>query len=226
MAPLVRPAFTGRLAPTVAGLLVVVVATALLSGCTAARPLPTPAAASPTVNANSASFSADGKRVHIAAASGCPATLGKATDVFNVISASPALLPTAPSPLAGLICSYGSKPGNRPTSTPGSSGKPSKVRFTSGLTHQATLSASDDRRLAATITALSMAPPPPGPVNCPMALVGEREVLVLSYSPSLDIDLWFEDTGCETLDNGTLTSWQIANPSFSKFVILAQSLAR
>jgi hypothetical protein len=39
------------------------------------------------------------------------------------------------------------------------------------------------------------------------------------------VDLWFSDSGCETLDNGRIRAYESGNPSFGAFVMLVSELA-
>ncbi|MFE4949727.1 hypothetical protein ACFQ9V_06415 [Leifsonia sp. NPDC056665] len=78
-----------------------------------------------------------------------------------------------------------------------------------------TLDASKARRIAATLQRLSVAQPT-GTVNCPDD-TGAFAILAFSYPHHSDVSLWWNTTGCQSIDNGRIGASQIASRSFSDF---------
>lgn len=135
--------------------------------------------------------------ISLTVAAGCPTTVMHARDVANVDPGDSALLPAGAMPDAALICAY-SGPLN-----------PSNQHLAK------TLSADATRRIADALPHVSLARPR-GPVSCP-ADSGAFAILALSYPHHPDVSLWWNTTGCQSIDNGRIGASQIASPSFSDF---------
>lgn len=146
-------------------------------------------------------YSARTPQVHIAVGDSCPATLGNAADVSNPKAGlTRNLVPVGPSPASGLVCQYGAHLGA------GTSAAPSVVRSVA-------LSAAKATRLARALGAVSL-DQPSGTFHCPMD-VGSIAIIALHYvGRSDDVDVWYATSGCQTLDNGHVSAFQGANPSF------------
>ena len=130
-----------------------------------------------------------GPRVTLAG--GCPYRLGTVADLRNSGGGlADRFVPRAPS--GGLICRYGSGAGARYRS----------VR----------LGRDAARRVADRLDRI-----PPGvtaaPHGCPMD-TGTATVLVFGYPHRTDVDVWYHDSGCAWIDNGTLRADALARPSF------------
>ncbi len=134
--------------------------------------------------------------IRLLPARGCPQSLGHAQDVANRGSwVERELVPA--SPVGGLICRYAAA--RRPSSSP-------------TLAHWARLDRAQARRLAGVIRELSTRPPS-GAVACPAGFY-QATLIALSYRTRAPADLWYQDTGCRTLDNGWMGASEIANPGF------------
>jgi hypothetical protein len=129
----------------------------------------------------------------------CPVTLG-ATDGVSNPGISDELV--APNPTSGLICRYAPpSPFNEDWDLdPGS------------LYDQVWLTPSQAVHLAAVIGTISTAAPT-GTTACP-ADFDSTSLIVFAYAGAPDIDLWFHDTGCQTLDNGKVKAFEPGNPNF------------
>ncbi len=134
--------------------------------------------------------------VRIAVARPCAAHLGAADDVSNPDAGS-ALVP--PNPVAGLICRYG----------PPSSGQ--SIDAPRPLYSQVRLIRAQAVELAGVIDAMSTAVPPNA--HCP-AERPSASIIAFAYANAPDVDLWFKDSGCQTIDNGRVKASEIANPPF------------
>ncbi len=132
--------------------------------------------------------------VSLTVAAGCPAAVTKARDVGNADPGDSSLLPAGVSPNAGLVCAY-SGPLN-PSSN-----------------HLAmTLNTNKARRVADAVQHLSLKQPK-GSVSCPDD-TGAFAILAFSYPHHPDVNLWWNTTGCESIDNGRIGASQIGSPSF------------
>jgi hypothetical protein len=129
----------------------------------------------------------------------CPLTLGATDGVSNPGIGNELV---APNPTSGLICRYAPpSPYNEDFDLdPGS------------LYDQVWLTPSQAVHLAAVIGTISTAAPM-GTTACPDD-VDSTSVIVFAYAHAPDIDLWFHDTGCRTLDNGKVKAFEPGNPSF------------
>jgi hypothetical protein len=146
--------------------------TVATSGCASGRP-----------------YSAGTPEVHIAVGDSCPATLGNAADVSNPKAGlTRSLVPVGPSPASGLVCQYDAH------LSAGTVASPSVVRSVA-------LSAAKASRLARALAAVSLKKPR-GTFHCPMD-VGSIAIIALHYAGrSDDVDVWYETSGCQTLENG------------------------
>jgi len=129
-------------------------------------------------------------KMRVVVAAGCPATVAGYQDVVNTF-AGPPLVPA--SPRAGLVCRYGGLP------------QPGMLR------RQTRLGTTQAAALAKTIRALSLATP--REMWCPLA-DGTVAVIALVYRDRPDVDLWYNASGCQSLDNGRIGAFEGNNPSF------------
>lgn len=132
-------------------------------------------------------------QVRISVSSGCPASVTSYEDVANTF-VGPPLVPAHPS--SGIVCWYNAAN----SSTPGL------------LVKQLRLDPAGADALASAIGQLSLAPPSGG-FSCPSD-IGRVIIIGFSYPAGPDVGLWYAASGCETLDNGHLGSFEGANPSF------------
>lgn len=128
--------------------------------------------------------------ISISASGSCPRSLGHARDVRDRSEGASALLPSRSAPAAALVCSY-------------------KDRT---LSKQTRLAAADARELASVVDGIALAAPK-GSFNCPAAF-DSATVLAFRIGSTDDVDLWWSDSGCQTLDNGRLGAFEGGNPSF------------
>jgi hypothetical protein len=135
----------------------------------------------------------------------CPASLAHYEDVVDAFRGPP-LVPQA-APVSGLVCWY-----NR-----------SNVPEPGPLGRQVRLSSQEAGVLATAVSKLSLRPPI-GTVNCP-ADFGMVALIGFSYASRPDVALWYSASGCQTLDDGRLGSFQGANPSFGGFEEAMDKLA-
>ncbi len=133
-------------------------------------------------------------KLRVDVATGCPGSIAAFQDVVNTF-AGPPLVPAHPK--AGLICRYGPS-----TASPG----PAQ------LERQARLDQTQADLLAAVVRQLSLAPPT-GVSHCP-ADFGLVAVIGLSFPGRTDVGLWYHASGCQTLDNGRIGSFEGGNSSF------------
>jgi hypothetical protein len=66
--------------------------------------------------------------------------------------------------------------------------------------------------LASVIDSISTAAPH-GVNSCP-ADFGSASIIAFSYADTPDVNVWFSDSGCKTLDNGVIGAFELGNPSF------------
>jgi hypothetical protein len=128
-----------------------------------------------------------GATVHVDATGPCPSTLGNARDVSNEANALGAhLLPSHPQ--FGIICWYRSTPG-----------------LPYAWVHRSLVNYPTAIALAGAIDGLDTARPS-GVFHCPPAFA-DAAVLAFGYLKNESVDLWFADSGCETLNNSVLTAY-------------------
>lgn len=149
-------------------------------------------------------------QVRVLVSRSCPAALGGMQDVVNSY-AGDALVP--PNPIGGLICRYWSTiPQPEDSKSPGS------------LYLAVVLAPAVAANLATVIDAISTAPPR-GTVACPSD-DGSASIIAFAYASRPDVDLWFHDSGCATLDNGRIGAFEVGNPRFyDSFASLVDELA-
>jgi hypothetical protein len=144
-------------------------------------------------------LSAASAPIRVMASESCPSALGLANGVSNSYAGTQLV---APSPTSGLICRY-TPPypfGVQPNTDP------------AALYRQVELTQSQAVRLAGVIDSISTEVPT-GTVNCPDD-DESTTVIALAYSDTPDIDLWYKDSGCQTLDNGRLRVYEVGNSMF------------
>lgn len=135
--------------------------------------------------------------ISLTVADGCPTTVTRPRDVANTDPGDSTLLPAGSMPDAALICAY-SGPLN-----------PSDEHLAK------TLNADEAQRIADALLHVSLARPR-GTVSCPDDS-GAFAILAFSYPHHPDVSLWWNTTGCQSIDNGRIGASQIASPSFSDF---------
>jgi hypothetical protein len=147
--------------------------------------------------------------VRVSVAGGCPADLAAASDVrtpggpgfFSRLFHYPPLAPSGAS--SGLICDYGG-PVSAP---PAAASRP--------LQQQVRLTATQAGALSRAANQVSTRRPA-GESKCPSD-VGTVVIVVLGYLHHPDVDIWWNDSGCETADNGYVQVFQAGNASFGTF---------
>lgn len=133
-------------------------------------------------------------KLKVDVAAGCPAKVSGYRDVVNTF-VGPPLVPA--NPTGGLVCRY----------VPGLASKDA-----GRLARSTKLNQSHAAALAGLIRKLSVKPPT-GPVNCP-ADFDSVAVIAFSYSGRADVALWYNASGCQSLDNGAIGSSETGDPSF------------
>ncbi len=148
--------------------------------------------------------------VHVLVSSGCSASLGGAKDVVNSYTGDE-MVP--PDPQSGMICRY-----RAGLSKPGETGAPGSLYTSVALDTDVAV------HLATVVDAISTAAPQ-GTVACPSD-DESASIIAFAYSSRSDVDLWFSDSGCQTLDNGRIAASEPGNPSFyNTFLTLMNQLA-
>ena len=104
-------------------------------------------------------------------------------------------------PQAGLICRFGPAYVN---------GEMSVAAGT--LYRQRQLDARQAAHLASVIDTISTAAPQ-GITACPSG-DGSASILIFTHKGAPDVNLWFSDSGCRTLDNGLIGAFEPGNPNF------------
>jgi hypothetical protein len=79
--------------------------------------------------------------------------------------------------------------------------------------YRSTVLGSADAVWLATVVDNVKTEPPRGVAACP-ADFGSATIIVFGYASGPDADLWYNDGGCETLDNGRIGASEVGNPSF------------
>jgi hypothetical protein len=123
----------------------------------------------------------------VSVGAGCSESITQYRDVVNTFPGPP-LVP--PDPTSGLICFYSQDL----------------------LTHQTHLDVAQAITLVRAIRALDLSKPS-GVFHCPND-TGAVDVIGFSYSRRVDVGLWYAASGCQSVDNGRLGSFQGGNPSF------------
>lgn len=132
----------------------------------------------------------------------CPAALHGIRDVARADGPEDALLTTAPA-RAALICTYSGTGGARPSAD-------------RALAGRARLGPAAATALATAAAEVSVARPPDGAVACP-ADSGTTTVITFAYRAGPPRSLWWNTSGCQTLDDGRLEASQPASPTFARF---------
>ena len=140
----------------------------------------------------------------------CPKSIAGYQDVTNAeVSSRTSLVP--PSPDAGLICRYGTIP-TMSTNVP------------YALVRSKRLERGDAVELAIAIDRVSTKRPT-GVSACP-AQFAAATVVAFGYAKESTADVWYQDSGCQKLDNGYLASSELGDPAFyNGFVALIDRLA-
>jgi hypothetical protein len=142
----------------------------------------------------------------------CPGTLGRHDGVTNTDhQLVQEMVP--PRPTSALICRF--------HETPGTVGAPPQPGV---LYRQVRIGTTSAAELAIAVDGVNTSAPPNRPVNCPAASFGTATILVFGYARS-SVDLWYLDTGCQTLDNGVIGASESTEPSFGTFTELLDRLA-
>jgi hypothetical protein len=132
--------------------------------------------------------------LRLAATGPCPATVSSYRDVLNSgTDLTNELLPEGA--LFGHICRYGTVEG-RPYL----------------LVKSANINGRTVTEFESAIAKISTARPV-GIASCPAAF-SSVTILAFGFQGRPDVDLWFIDTGCQTLDNGRLEASEISNRGF------------
>ncbi|AMM19725.1 hypothetical protein AX769_05660 [Frondihabitans sp. PAMC 28766] len=130
----------------------------------------------------------------------------KARDVVNADPADRTLVPSGISPNAAVMCIYSGQ-------------------LNPSTKHLAiSLNATEAAQTAASLQQVSLKRPT-GTVNCPEDS-GSFAILAFSYPRHRDVDLWWDTTGCQTIDNGRIGASQIASDSFAHFQETLDSAAK
>lgn len=133
---------------------------------------------------------------------GCPAAVGAARDVVAGGS-DPTTLLRDPSRVVGaVVCEYSSALG------------PGRTR--GRLHREVVLLQHDARRLAEAVHAVRIVWSS-GSAACPADRVTADVLAFQRPGRTPDSDLWWWTSGCQSLDDGTVRTQQVANPSFGDF---------
>lgn len=140
----------------------------------------------------------------------CPKSVAQYHDVTNAnADARTTLVP--PNPTAGLICRYGTIPTLS-----------SSIPYT--LVVAKRLGQQDASALAEAIDRVSTKRPT-GLSSCP-AQFATATIIAFAYANGSNADIWYEDSGCQMLDNGFLASSELGDPAFyNGFMSLIERLA-
>lgn len=145
--------------------------------------------------------------VRVPARGPCPPSVQGYSDVANNgQDLRSRLLPAGA--LFGLICRYGQGPG----ATAFTLIRSALVNGRTALIFEQVISKISTKKSA-------------GVAACP-AQFATVTVLAFGFSRRADIDLWYNDSGCQTLDNGFLEASEISNPAFfNQFIPLVTELS-
>ncbi|WP_136641909.1 hypothetical protein [Subtercola vilae] len=152
----------------------------------------------------------------------CPVLPGAVRDVSNGKPLTRLLLREDARPTAALLCTYEATTNGVDTADTASAvdaagsteGPAGVVTLMQGVHVQET----DAVALATSILTLSLAPQF-GVAGCPMDAGGTFALIVFHYPDGADTDLYYHDTGCETLDNGSIGAGQVDSTSFNDFQV-------
>jgi hypothetical protein len=126
--------------------------------------------------------------------------LAEAKDVSNTGVGLDKIL-TPPSPESGLICRFGPAYTNSRMTVAGGT-----------LYRRRWVDMNTARHLASVIDSISTAGPQ-GVTSCPSTDFSAT-IIAFAYRDAPDVDLWFSDSGCRTLDNGLIGAFENGNPRF------------
>jgi hypothetical protein len=122
-----------------------------------------------------------------------------------------------------LICRYASdnqmyfSPGaNTEVDTPAPMPEPN-------LRASKTLTQAQAASLSSLVAATSIAPVV-GSYSCPSGEFGHEALIVLGYPNSVDVDLWYSDSGCQSIDNGFVLGFEGGSESFGNLQIAIDTL--
>lgn len=150
-------------------------------------------------------ISRSGPKLRLLSTDSCPRSLGPARDARNHGAWRLAKLVPA-SPAHSLICRYAAP------LTPAATVQPQP-----SLYRQVRLGRDRASTLAKLIDLVSTKPPS-GISSCPAAF-NTATVIAFWYAHGMQADIWYSDTGCQTLDNGAIAASETSNPNFSGRVI-------
>lgn len=163
-------------------------------------------------------YSADSPRIRVTVVGGCPQSIGHAVDVsspgpnrsselfhYSRLARSGAI--------GGLVCQYGQPQTTTnqgvPTEGPSNSTDVPDVTAVASLpppqppTLQSHVVLTRDQAAAISLAAYTQSTlHPSGTFHCPSSTDGASIIVVLSYPTGADIDIWWNDTGCQNADNG------------------------
>ena len=146
-----------------------------------------------------------GRTIRIPADGSCPNTLGAGNHVAPPsVDTGGHLLPPGGRPASFLVCEYDGAPP-----------RGEQTRISTRLTRQVRLARQDAGIMAAAIARISPKPPPAGPISCPNQGFGTITILAVR-SGERTVDLFWNTSGCESMDNGRIRTFEIGNPSFYK----------
>lgn len=138
--------------------------------------------------------------ISISSSKTCPRALGPARDVPDHSGGSKGLLPTSGEPSTVLVCTYENRT----------------------LTGQSKLGPDEARALASAINNVDLAAPQNGRHNCPAAS-DSVTLFAFRFGRRDDIDMWWNDSGCQTIDNGRLGASGVTNEFQSVYARLVAS---
>jgi hypothetical protein len=130
-------------------------------------------------------------KLRVDVAAGCPASVSAYRDVVNTFPGPP-LVP--PGPDGAIVCRYLGPSGPRQ------------------LARQTRLDEAQAQLLSEAVRGLSLRAPE-GVYMCP-ADFNTNALIGFSYLARPDVGLWYHASGCQSLDNGRIGSFETANPSF------------
>ncbi len=143
--------------------------------------------------------------IRVGIGTGCPSDLDGAEDVANPAT-YPRLIPDGVWPESGLICGYEPTPPSLPAA-------PIPGPFDSSARTQVSLYAASARAIAEAISALTVGSGA-GAADCPDDRSGQAAIIVLHYAGEPDLDLWYHDSGCMSLDDGMQSAPAVAGAYF------------
>jgi hypothetical protein len=133
--------------------------------------------------------------LEIDVAAGCPHSITGYTGVANTYGGS-RLVPVGP--ISGLICRYQPQGGVASAEA-------------GQLVRQDRLDSSDTNELASALRSITF--PQTLPTKCPKG-TGSQVVMEFSYPSGLDVGVWYNASGCHTLDNGEVGGSEGVSPNY------------